>query len=98
MVASRFRSTNYGSRDLCRSSGGGKTTFYQERFFHTDVRISLDMLRSRRREQLLLEACLKAGQRFVFDNTNTLASSRARYIEPSQTFKKLFLDKSVEGL
>jgi predicted kinase len=64
--------------------GAGKTTFYQERFFHTHLRISLDMLRSRRREQLLLDACLKGGQPFVIDNTNTLAGSRARYIEPSR--------------
>ncbi len=64
--------------------GAGKTTFYQERFFHTHVRISLDMLRSRRREKLLLEACLKGGQRFVIDNTNALVNSRARYIEPSR--------------
>jgi predicted kinase len=64
--------------------GAGKTTFYRERFFDTHVRISLDMLRTRRREQLLLEACLKGGQSFVVDNTNPLASDRARYIVPAR--------------
>jgi predicted kinase len=60
--------------------GAGKSTFYRERFFDTHVRINLDMLRTRRREQLLLEACLAAGQAFVVDNTNPLPADRARYI------------------
>ena len=57
--------------------GAGKTTFYRERFLETHVRISLDMLRTRRREQLLLTACLNAGQRFVIDNTNPTVDDRA---------------------
>lgn len=64
--------------------GSGKTTFYRERFFETHVRINLDMLRTRRREQLLFEACLQSGQSFVVDNTNPLATDRARYIEPAR--------------
>ena len=47
----------------------GKSTFYLERFFRTHVRINLDMLRTRRRERLLIEACLEAGQPFVVDTT-----------------------------
>jgi predicted kinase len=39
------------------------------------------MLRTRRREELLVSACLEAGQPFVIDNTNTLLSDRARYVE-----------------
>jgi predicted kinase len=64
--------------------GAGKTTFYRERFFDTHVRISLDMLRTRRREQLLLMACIEARQRFVVDNTNPLPNDRSRYIEPAR--------------
>lgn len=60
--------------------GAGKSTFYRERFFDTHVRINLDMLKTRKREQLLLAACLEAGQSFVVDNTNPQASDRARYI------------------
>ena len=60
--------------------GSGKTTFYRERFFDTHVRINLDMLKTRHREQLLLAACLAAKQPFVVDNTNPLPSDRARYI------------------
>jgi len=64
--------------------GAGKSTFFAERFFHTHVRISLDVLRTRHREQMLLEACLAAGQSFVVDNTNPLAADRARYIAPAR--------------
>ena len=58
----------------------GKSTFYKERFFRTHVRINLDMLRTRRREQLILEACLAARQPFVVDNTNPTVEERARYL------------------
>ncbi|HKP75806.1 MAG TPA: AAA family ATPase [Longimicrobiaceae bacterium] len=58
----------------------GKSTFYRERFFETHVRINMDMLRTRRREGLLLDACLAGKQPFVVDNTNVLAAERARYI------------------
>ena len=64
--------------------GSGKTTFYRERLFDTHVRISLDMLRTRHREQLLFAACLAAQQSFVIDNTNPLPSDRARYIAPAR--------------
>jgi predicted kinase len=64
--------------------GSGKSTFYRERFFDTHVRINLDMLRTRHREQLLLAACLAAQQSFVIDNTNPLPSDRSRYIGPAR--------------
>lgn len=62
----------------------GKSTFYRERFFDTHVRISLDMLRTRNRERLLLEACLRGQQPFVIDNTNVTAAERARYLAPAR--------------
>lgn len=64
--------------------GAGKSTFYRERFFDTHVRINLDMLRTRHRERLLLDACLAAGQSFVVDNTNPAAIDRARYVIPAR--------------
>jgi len=64
--------------------GSGKSTFYRERFFDTHVRINLDMLRTRHREQLLLAACLAAKQPFVIDNTNLLSTDRARYVGPAR--------------
>jgi hypothetical protein len=61
----------------------GKSTFYRQRFFYTHVRISLDMLRTRHRERLLVDACLGARQPFVVDNTNADAKERARFIGPA---------------
>ena len=58
----------------------GKSTFYRQRFFDTHVRISRDMLRTKNREQLLMEACLLGKQPFVIDNTNPTAEERARYV------------------
>lgn len=58
----------------------GKTTFYVREFFETHVRISMDLLRTRHREQLFLQACLLSQQRCVIDNTNPTRADRARYI------------------
>lgn len=63
----------------------GKSTFYKERFFDTHVRISLDLLRTRHREMLLLNACLTSQQPFVVDNTNPTSAERSRYIELALT-------------
>lgn len=62
----------------------GKTTFYTRRFFETHLRLSLDMLKTRHRERLLVAACLEAKQPFVVDNTNVLAAERASYIAPAR--------------
>lgn len=58
----------------------GKSTFYQRRFFRTHVRINLDMLRTRHRERMMVQACLDAKQPFVVDNTNPTVADRQRYI------------------
>ncbi len=65
--------------------GSGKTTFYQHHFFKTHLRLSLDMLKTRYREKLLLEACIESKTKFVVDNTNPTATERARYIQPART-------------
>lgn len=52
--------------------GAGKSSFYKERFFRTHVRINLDMLRTKRRQEILLAACIEAKQPFVADNTNVM--------------------------
>jgi predicted kinase len=62
----------------------GKSTFYKQYFADTHVRINLDMLKTRRRETLLLEACIEAKQSFVIDNTNPTAENRKKYIEPAR--------------
>ena len=62
----------------------GKSTFYVQRFFDTHVRINLDMLKTRGREQALLRACLAARQPFVVDNTNPTLADRAKYVAPAK--------------
>ena len=69
--------------DLILFIGGqaaGKSTFYQQCFRETHLRINLDMLRTRHREAILLEACLRMKQPFVVDNTNPTPEDRQRYI------------------
>lgn len=58
----------------------GKSTFFKQRFYRSHVRISYDMLKTRRKESLLLEACWEMPHRFVVDNTNPERSDRDRYI------------------
>ncbi len=81
----------------------GKSTFYRERFFNTHVRINLDMLRTRHRESVLLQACLSSKQSFVVDNTNVTSELRRKYIEPAkaagfQITGYYFQSKIVEGI
>jgi predicted kinase len=59
----------------------GKSTFYKDNFFKTHIRINLDMLKTRNREDILLEACVKAKQPFVVDNTNPTDMDRKKYID-----------------
>jgi predicted kinase len=62
----------------------GKSTFFQQRFFNTHVRINMDMLRTRNRERVLLAACLEAKQPGVIDNTNLTRQGRAGYISQAK--------------
>jgi predicted kinase len=67
--------------------GSGKSTFYKEHFFKTHMRINLDMLRTRNREDIYLAASIKAMQRFVVDNTNPTIDDRRKYIEIAKKYK-----------
>ena len=71
---------------LAGIQGAGKTTFCKERFFESHIRINLDMLRTRRREKLLFEACLEAKQKLVLDNTNLTREERGKYIVRAKEF------------
>jgi predicted kinase len=68
---------------LCGIQAAGKTSFYRDRYLETHVRISLDLLRTRHREALFLDTCLRSGQRFVVDNTNPTVDERRRYAVPA---------------
>ena len=58
----------------------GKSSFYKEKFFNSHVRVSMDLLNTRNREQKLLLFCIDTEARLVVDNTNPLKSDRAKYI------------------
>jgi len=60
--------------------GSGKSTFYKTYFFNTHVRLSMDMLNTRRKEAILLKTLLGLQQRLVIDNTNPTREERVKYI------------------
>ena len=70
---------------FCGIQATGKSTFYKERFFYSHVRISLDLLRTRHRENLFLQMCLESRQPFVVDNTNVTKAERAKYVTLAKT-------------
>ena len=69
---------------FCGIQATGKSTYYQQHFFHSHVRISLDLLRTRHRERRLLQVCLETQMRCVIDNTNPTRAERAVYIEAAR--------------
>ena len=58
----------------------GKTSFYRRHLADSHVHISLDVQRTRAREEQQFAACLEEGKPFVIDNTNPLPADRTRYI------------------
>lgn len=65
----------------------GKSTFYKENFFNSHVRISMDLLNTRRKEAKFLEFCLSMQQRIVIDNTNPTVADREKYISAAKARK-----------
>lgn len=59
----------------------GKSSFYKQCFYRTHMRLNLDMLKTRHREDIFLGACFSAKQPFVVDNTNPTIEGRKKYIE-----------------
>ncbi|MDB5249801.1 MAG: polynucleotide kinase, 3-phosphatase-like [Segetibacter sp.] len=72
---------------FCGIQASGKTTFYKEHFFKTHLRISLDLLNTRLKENIFLQTCFTTHQRFVIDNTNATKKARLGYIEKAKTYK-----------
>lgn len=59
----------------------GKSTFYMLNLYHSHLRINLDMLKTRHRENIIFEAGLVSKTKMVIDNTNPTKADRARYIQ-----------------
>ena len=72
---------------FCGIQGSGKTTFYRDHFLKTHIRISLDMLNTRNKEDRFLETCFLTNQPFVVDNTNPTRIERLKYINASLPFR-----------
>lgn len=72
---------------FCGIQASGKTTFFKENFFKTHVHISLDLLKTRHREDKFLEVCFQTQQRFVVDNTNPTKVEREKYISKARAHK-----------
>lgn len=66
---------------FCGIQATGKTTFYQQNFMNSHVRISMDLLRTRNRENQFLHLCIDTQQRFVVDNNNPRQADRKKYID-----------------
>ncbi|NOU84259.1 AAA family ATPase [Paenibacillus sp. LMG 31460] len=65
----------------------GKSTFFKERFFNSHIRINMDMLKTRHRENIYLAASFQAKQPFVVDNTNPTIEDRSKYISLAKEHK-----------
>jgi predicted kinase len=59
----------------------GKSNFYKQMFFKSHMHINLDMLKTRTREDIFIDACIRAKQPFVIDNTNPSIEDRKKYID-----------------
>ena len=59
--------------------GSGKSTFYQKYLKDDYVRINLDTLKTRHREQLLIQNCINHGRNIAIDHTNPTKADRQDY-------------------
>jgi predicted kinase len=79
--------------------GSGKSTIARERF-PRHKRISLDALRTRKREDTEIAKCLQNGEDIIVDNTNTTIKSRRKYIEAASVFgipvRAVYLNTPIE--
>ncbi len=64
----------------------GKSSFFKQRFSDSHVRINLDMLKTKRREEILIDACLKAKQKLVVDKTNLTINERREHISNAKGY------------
>jgi predicted kinase len=62
----------------------GKSSFYHALFRDTHVRVNKDMLKTTRREALLVKLCIDTEMPFVVDKVNATRVSRASYISAAK--------------
>ena len=66
------------------SNNSGKSSFYKSHFFNSHVRVSMDLLNTRNKEDRFLETCFDTQSKFVVDNTNPTVLERKKYIDRSK--------------
>lgn len=83
--------------------GSGKSTFYKNsELYETHVRLNMDMLNSRPREEAIIKTLVKFQTKFVVDNTCINKKARSRFFEmlkdckPTYTFVAYRFDVSKE--
>lgn len=64
--------------------GSGKSTFYHT-YLEDLVHVNLDTLKTRHREDTLVNDCIAEGKSFAVDNTNPTRTDRQRYILPARS-------------
>ncbi|MBO9635819.1 MAG: AAA family ATPase [Chitinophagaceae bacterium] len=72
---------------FCGIQATGKSTFFKEHFFKTHIRISLDQLNTRNKEQQFIDTCIATQHPFVIDNTNPTKEERKRFIDIARANK-----------
>jgi predicted kinase len=72
---------------FCGIQATGKTSFFKDRFLKTHVRISMDLLKTRYREQQFVDTCLRTQMSFVVDNTNPSREERKSYIDKAKAHR-----------
>jgi len=65
----------------------GKSSFYKQYFFNTHIRISLDLLNTRNKQNRFLQTCFNTHSKFVIDNTNPSIEDRKKFIELAKANK-----------
>jgi predicted kinase len=66
---------------FCGLQASGKSTFYKQSLVDTHLRLSMDMLKTRNREQILLDSIFRSKTPCVIDNTNPTAEDRKVYTD-----------------
>ena len=72
---------------FCGIQATGKTTFCKKRFLKTHIRISMDQLHTRNKENKFIETCFATQHPFVIDNTNPLRREREKYMTAAKQNK-----------
>jgi|GEM_PF-1439050 predicted kinase len=80
--------------------GSGKSSYMKEHFEDTHIRINLDMLKTRNKENQFIVACLHMKHSMVIDNTNITIEERKKYIDYAKQYnvpiKAVYIARDVK--